>query len=511
MSRLPTPGSDANVWGTVLNDYLSVSLNGDGTLQPVARTSLNSNVQSSLTLADSSIQSVNGKTGSSIVLAAGDVGALTQSQANSLYVALGSQAISVKDPAYGAKGDGTTDDTAALQAAITAAGNTHVCFIPAGTYLISSPLNLASGGSYVGTGWTSTIKQKNGANLSRLMQWPSGTNSYCYMADLQIDGNRANNTSGTCYGLYAFALQYSTFRNVRVQQVNGDGWRLDGSTGGFANTTSTVHLDDCWAYGNAGNGLVATSYVADMHIHGGDYGFNVSSAITLQSGSCSIRGAVLWGSTSGPGLVVGGQSNQVTDCNIEGNNQQGILVNQYGSYALIDGCKVYDNSSAGNGLYDGIYANGVSGSVVTGVAITNCFIYPDLFAGGTTQAHAVNLGAYHQYCSIIGNTVGFAGAQASWSPSNAVINGFGQSDYVVNNPGFNPVGLLSGPSIGTSGTAVTNPWGVPATVYVSSGTVTAIAINGNNTGLTSGMFRVGPNQSITLTYSVAPTWVWIGE
>jgi hypothetical protein len=33
MARLPTPGSDDGVWGTVLNDYLSVGHNTDGTLK----------------------------------------------------------------------------------------------------------------------------------------------------------------------------------------------------------------------------------------------------------------------------------------------------------------------------------------------------------------------------------------------------------------------------------------------------------------------------------------------
>ncbi len=32
MSRLPTPGGDANNWGTVLNDFLQQSLNSDGSL-----------------------------------------------------------------------------------------------------------------------------------------------------------------------------------------------------------------------------------------------------------------------------------------------------------------------------------------------------------------------------------------------------------------------------------------------------------------------------------------------
>jgi hypothetical protein len=33
MSRLPIPGSDDSTWGTILNDFLSVELNADGTLK----------------------------------------------------------------------------------------------------------------------------------------------------------------------------------------------------------------------------------------------------------------------------------------------------------------------------------------------------------------------------------------------------------------------------------------------------------------------------------------------
>jgi hypothetical protein len=36
MSRLPTVGADSNSWGEVLNDYLSVSHNTDGTIKEVA-------------------------------------------------------------------------------------------------------------------------------------------------------------------------------------------------------------------------------------------------------------------------------------------------------------------------------------------------------------------------------------------------------------------------------------------------------------------------------------------
>lgn len=38
MPRLPTPGGDTGNWGTILNDFLSVSLNSDGTLKDTAVT-----------------------------------------------------------------------------------------------------------------------------------------------------------------------------------------------------------------------------------------------------------------------------------------------------------------------------------------------------------------------------------------------------------------------------------------------------------------------------------------
>jgi archaellum component FlaF (FlaF/FlaG flagellin family) len=60
----------------------------------------------------------------------------------------------------------------------------------------------------------------------------------------------------------------------------------------------------------------------------------------------------------------------------------------------------------------------------------------------------------------------------------------------------------------------------PVTVYVFGGTVSQISITGpgiNGTpitltpGPTSGTFRLVPGDSITITYSVAPTWYWYGD
>jgi len=35
MARLPQPGGDNGNWGSILNDYLSTSLNADGSFKPI--------------------------------------------------------------------------------------------------------------------------------------------------------------------------------------------------------------------------------------------------------------------------------------------------------------------------------------------------------------------------------------------------------------------------------------------------------------------------------------------
>ena len=66
------------------------------------------------------------------------------------------QNISVKD--FGAVGDGVTDDTSAIQSALDAVSSGGEVFVPAGTYLISSPLEISSYTRFYGVGENSRIK-----------------------------------------------------------------------------------------------------------------------------------------------------------------------------------------------------------------------------------------------------------------------------------------------------------------------------------------------------------------
>lgn len=71
-------------------------------------------------------------------------------------------------------------------------------------------------------------------------------------------------------------------------------------------------------------------------------------------------------------------------------------------------------------------------------------------------------------------------------------------------------GTLVAPSLPASANALTNPFGRDCEVVITGGTVSAVAIDGTTTGLTSGTFVLPAEKLIKVTYSVAPTWKWFG-
>ncbi len=211
MARLPTPGSDQNRWGDILNDYLAVEHNSDGTLKKAG------DIADAKAKADTAVQSVNSKTGTAISLTASDVGALTQPTASTLFVGQGAQVVSVKDVAYGAVGNGSTNDTAAIQAAINAAPNGSTIYFPPGTYIISAEIRLKSTCAYVGAGHglggASVIKQANGANIAGpagltglfvAAAWYNNTatcDNPIRIQNVEFDGNQTNNPSSNACGI----------------------------------------------------------------------------------------------------------------------------------------------------------------------------------------------------------------------------------------------------------------------------------------------------------------------
>jgi hypothetical protein len=88
---------------------------------------------------------------------------------------------------------------------------------------------------------------------------------------------------------------------------------------------------------------------------------------------------------------------------------------------------------------------------------------------------------------------------------------------VINNAGYNPVGIIANPWH-TSGDLTNDAGGgpdpvsgkpykvkqSPKTIIITGGAVTQIAIDGSPTGLAAGVFKLGIGETITVTYSATP-------
>ncbi|HEX3781746.1 MAG TPA: hypothetical protein VHX38_18945 [Pseudonocardiaceae bacterium] len=64
------------------------------------------------------------------------------------------------------------------------------------------------------------------------------------------------------------------------------------------------------------------------------------------------------------------------------------------------------------------------------------------------------------------------------------------------------------PAVAATTIPVTNTSPLPATVVISAGTLTNVSVNGVTAGTGDGTYTVPAGGTITLTYSVAPTWTW---
>jgi len=121
----------------------------------------------------------------------------------------------------------------------------------------------------------------------------------------------------------------------------------------------------------------------------------------------------------------------------------------------------------------------------------------------------ITLGADCDEYVVTGNRMSGVGGFLNWFAGNTTgsakrqISANGDPGYAAQQTG----GIYVLPA---SGAAFTNTNGFAVEVIISGGTVTQIAKNGVNTGLTSGVFLIGPGETLTPTYSVAPTMLFFG-
>ncbi len=175
MSRLPQPGSDNGVWGDILNDFLLKEHDSSGALKIRTDGTLNAYYQ---------------KPGSGIPKT--DFASAVQGTLDTSYPVINVQS-------YGAKGDGSTDDTTAIQNALNAVPSSGATVVlPAGTYMISSTLTIDKDGTILtGVGAGSIIRVASGALGIDAIKIGNGgtTRAHCGVRNLCLDA-AAQKTGG---------------------------------------------------------------------------------------------------------------------------------------------------------------------------------------------------------------------------------------------------------------------------------------------------------------------------
>src|SRR3990167_8323453 len=197
---------------------------------------------------------------------------------------------------YGAKGDGTTDDTAALHAALDSSNQFRIVFFPKGTYPVTTNLNWGYNMYLLGEGPDSTIILPKAPFLGTAI-FDSGS-WHCYdqywhyssIENMSIRGHtNAPNTGPVTgggeplvdYGIRVFAAgELCHVRNVSLQNFNKCAVWTTGNSATFTLENASIH--NCREYSVAITG--AATYVA-----GGSQDTNAAASMTNGSGQVILR------------------------------------------------------------------------------------------------------------------------------------------------------------------------------------------------------------------------------
>jgi len=138
-------------------------------------------------------------------------------------VRLFSPVVSVKT--YGAVGDGVTDDTAAIQAAMTAE---NAVFFPSGTYIVSSPITLKSNNMVFGAGASSVISYI-GTTTSQGALYANSGSSSTYVENLVVQNIKVLGSVATSgFSEFVHLIAFHGVRNCLIDSCEIVGFRGDG-------------------------------------------------------------------------------------------------------------------------------------------------------------------------------------------------------------------------------------------------------------------------------------------
>lgn len=417
----------------------------------------------------------------------------------------------------------------AIAAGVAQYPNGFTVYAPAYLYILNSPIILSaanvrlvgdggqSGNTNASPALGATILQPAAGFTGDVITTPLppvvGTAGFVVygvsVRDLVIDCSlMAGTLAGQGNGIHFYGVRYGHVSRVHVFHCPNWAFLMDGDA---TNYSYNIVLRDCVAgqcaagirFSNSEQGTVDTCIIegaglatAAAQPYGSASPTTQANHLYANSGWIMARGCNFGTSGTYTQEAVradNGEPLQLIGCLWDSPHGMALYCTT-GGVAIVTGCTF---SSPGTTTAGPAIRLDRGGSVIIG----NIFAGPGANMTYCVQEFGAQVGTIVEGNQIVAGTAG-----------KISINTGSTGYRVANNAGYNPVGHgVNQPAVPASGTAQTNQSGVDCMVYVTGGTVSAISVNGTATGLTSGAVRVPGGQTITLTYSASPSWVWMGD
>ncbi len=335
------------------------------------------------------------------------------------------ESVSVKD--FGAIGDGVTDDTAAIQAALTylqtqTNGRGGALYLPAGIYQVTSIAFVyqTGGGSNAvtinikGDGQQSTVIRKSGGTTTPVLDLSVnalGNGVYSHFEDFQISGN------GLCPGLRATLFARFTTKNLRIRNCTTG---FD-SVGTLICTHDNIALESnqtgfkCVKSGSIYPNLV--EFRGGMIFQNTTTGADIGEAQNVFFNSVDIELNGTSGDSSTAGIILRSNNGTTGSQSTIGFNGSWLEGNKGAAQLLVENATYLNLSLRDINFAVGGSANNLSFSVgaINSLLVENCSSF--------SFADRYNVGAAAGFTLVGGSVSQITNTALKWEYRNAVING----------------------------------------------------------------------------------------